>query len=380
MSGSTNRAAGFRRVVGARRHRARGRLAALGIALALVSVLGLTGAAPGAVAHAAPVFTDGHGLTVVQQPRWVDEHERTFTFTVRTGEVPRYSAMRGQVSGEHVIMVTLPEGYDASGETRYPVQYHLHGHPDYPNTATNQQMFEESTAGGVPLISVAPNGSGRGWYANWTDPPEELGQQNWENFHLGQVIPFVDANLHTVANRDGRAISGHSMGGFGAFHYAESRPELFGHVGSFSGGLDLLNQAQRAAVVATTQLPGSGTPTVPPDAIFGSPVWPLDTVWNETSPAQHVEALRGMGVAMYTGNGGDLTDNPPQAIAESVVRDTTLVTRDHLVAAGIEHTLVDYGDGSTWARGCTGKHAQPACLKADMTHYVSLLMQTLTHP
>ncbi|WP_216216836.1 alpha/beta hydrolase [Amycolatopsis aidingensis] len=356
-------------------------LAAFGMVFALVSVLGLTGAAPGAQASVAPpVFTDGHGLTVVKQPWWVDANERTFKFVVRTDEVPRYSAMTGQVSGEHVIMVTLPEGYESAAETRYPVQYHLHGHPDYPDTALNQQMFEGSTAGGVPLITVAPNGSGRGWYTNWVNPPAELGPQNWQNFHLDQVIPFVDANLRTVATREGRAISGHSMGGFGAFHYAESRPELFGYVGSFSGGLDLLNQVQRAAVVGTTQLPGSGTPTVPPDAIFGVPVWPFDTVWNAKSPAQHVGPLRDMGVAMYTGNGGNLADNLPQAVAERVARDTNLVTRDNLVAAGIPHTFVDYGDGSTWADGCNGKHAQPACLMADMRHFVGLLMAGLSHP
>jgi S-formylglutathione hydrolase FrmB len=324
------------------------------------------------------VFTDGHGLTVVSQPTWVDEGERTFVFTVRSGQVPAYSVMQYQVSGEHVVMVTLPEGYNRDSVTRYPVQYHLHGHPDRPDTVANQQMFEESTAG-VPLITVAPNGSGRGWYSNWVNPPAALGPQNWETFHLDQVVPFVDANLRTIPTRNGRAISGHSMGGFGAFHYAEHRPDLFAYVGSFSGGLDLLNQEMRAVVVATTQLPGSGTPTVGMDAIFGPPIWPFDGVWNAQSPAQHVGSLSGMGVAMYTGNGGNLTVDPAAAILENRAWVTNLVTRDYLVAAGIPHTFVDYGDGTGWAEGCTGKHAQPSCLKADMKHFASLLMSTLTH-
>lgn len=349
-------------------------------ALAVAAVLGLPGA--GATASATsgpPVFTDGHGLTVVSRPAWVDEHERTFVFTVRTAQVPAYSVMEGQVSGEHTIMVTLPEGYDQAAATRYPVQYHLHGHPDRPNTVANQRMFEETTVG-VPLITVAPNGSGRGWYTNWLYPPASLGPQNWETFHLDQVIPFVDANLRTIPRRDGRAISGHSMGGFGAFHYAEHRPELFGYVGAFSGGVDLLSQEQRAAVLASTQLPGSGTPTVPVESVFGPPIWPLDGGWNRESPAQHVGSLRGMGVAMYTGNGGDLTVNPVQAVIENRARATNVVTRDHLVAAGIPHTFVDYGDGNGWAEGCTGKHAQLPCLLADMDHFVDLLMGSLTHP
>jgi S-formylglutathione hydrolase FrmB len=350
---------------------------------AFVVVLGLLGLLSGGTsAHAAsapPVFADGHGLTVVSQPKWVDANERTFVFTVRTAQVPAYSVMEGQVSGEHAIMVTLPEGYDRAAATRYPVQYHLHGHPDRPNTVANQRLFEESTVG-VPLITVAPNGSGRGWYTNWVYPPAALGPQNWETFHLDQVIPFVDANLRTIPTRDGRAISGHSMGGFGAFHYAEHRPELFGYVGSFSGGLDLLSQEQRVAVVGSTQLSGSGVPTVAVDAIFGPPVWPFDGVWNRESPAQHVGPLRGMGVAMYTGDGGDLTVDTVLAVLENRARATNLVARDHLVAAGIPHTFVDYGDGGGWAEGCTGKHAQFPCLLADMNHFVGLLMDNLTHP
>lgn len=184
----------------------------------LAAVFGLVCAAPAAAASAPPVFTDAHGLTVVSQPKWVDGGERTFVFTVRTAHVPAYSVMDGQVSGEHVIMVTLPEDYESGA--RYPVQYHLHGHPDRPNTTANQRLFEEPTVG-VPLITVVPNGSGRGWYTNWVNPPAALGPQNWEAFHLDQVIPFIDANLRTIPTRDGRAISGHSMGGFGAFHYAE---------------------------------------------------------------------------------------------------------------------------------------------------------------
>lgn len=346
------------------------------LVVGLAALLGLVGAAPAAVAAGAPpVFADGHGLTVVSQPAWVDGNQRTFVFTVRSTAVPAYSAMAGQHPNEHTIMVTLPDGYDSGA--RYPVQYHLHGHPDRPNTVANQRLFEETTVG-VPLITVAPNGSGRGWYTNWVNPPG--GRQDWETFHLSQVVPFIDQNLRTIPGRDGRAISGHSMGGFGAFHYAEHRPDLFAYVGSFSGGLDLLNQELRAAVVATTQLPGSGTPTVPIDAIFGPPVWPLDGVWNAQSPAQHVGPLRGMGVAMYTGDGGDLLVDPVAAIVENRALATNLVTRDHLVAAGIPHTFVDYGNGAGWAEGCTGKHAQFPCLKADMTHFVSLLMGRLTHP
>ena len=331
-------------------------------------------AAPAAHAGAAPPsLADGFGLTVVSQPQWADGSSRTFTFTVRTAAVPAFTLLPGQVSGDHVVMVTLPADYD--GATRYPVHYTLHGGGDYPNSVVGKDIVERATAD-QPLITVTPNGGGRGWYSNWVNPGA-LGKQDWETFHLNQLIPFIDANLKTVPTKQGRAISGHSMGGFGAFHYAEHRPDLFSYVGSFSGGLDLLSQEMRAAVVGTTHLASYGTPSVAVDAIFGPPIWPFDGVWNAQSPAQHVGPLRGMGIAMYSGNGGDLLVDPIQAGVENRARETAVVTSHHLTVAGIPHQFIDYGDGSGWAPGCTGKHAQAPCLQADMDHFVDFIMTGL---
>ncbi|GHH54066.1 alpha/beta hydrolase [Lentzea cavernae] len=319
---------------------------------------------------APPHLADGFGLTVTNQPRWVDETRRTFVFSVSTNQVPAPTLLPGQEPGRHAVVVTLPEDYGRTSD-RHPVQYYLHGHPDRPDSQWNQRVVEKATAG-TGLITVQPNGSGRGWYSNWVNPGA-AGPQNWETFHLEQVIPFVDANLRTKASRADRAIVGHSMGGFGAFHYAEHRPDLFSHVGSFSGGLDLRNSEVRAAITTTLVNPASGTPTVNADAVFGSPFWPFDGVWNAQSPAHNVGRLRGMGVALYTGNGGDLTVNPVQAVLENRARETALVTAANLRAEGIGFHFSDYGDGSGWAPGCTGKHADEACVQADMNHFVRLV-------
>ncbi|MEU8917005.1 alpha/beta hydrolase-fold protein [Streptomyces nigrescens] len=357
----------------------RGRTAALTGLAALTGTLGVFGPTVPAAQAAAPPphFADGFGLTVVGQPKWADDSRRTFTFKVKTDQVPAYSVLPGQVSGEHTVIVTLPTGYDGAAATRYPVNYTLHGAPEYPDAPRNKAITEQATEG-VPLITVTPNGSGRGWYSNWVNPGG-LGRQNWETFHLDQLIPLVDANLKTVPGKEGRAVSGHSMGGFGAFHYAEHRPELFSYVGSFSGDLDL-NPEIRAAVVGSALMPAYGTPTVAPDAIFGSPVWPLDGVWNEQSPAQHVKALRGMGVAMYAGDGGNLTVDPVLAVAENRVRQTAVTTAANLTAEGIPYRFADYRDGSAWGKGCNGKHSQQACLQADMNDFVKLIMKRFVRP
>ena len=352
------------------------------VATTAALVAGLTAAtlaAPSAFADTDPPrFDDGFGLTVVHQPVWVGDNHRTFVFSVASDQVPNPTLLPGQSAGQHAIMVTLPVGYDNAAATRYPVLYALHGNPDLPNTVTNLQITENATRD-APLITVWPNGAGRSWYANWVNPGP-VGPQNWETFHLNQVIPLIDANLRTVPTRDGRAVVGHSMGGFGALHYAEHRPDLFSYAGSFSGGLDLLNQEVRGAVLETELDASAGAPAVALDAIFGPPVWPFDGVWNAQSPAQHVDALRGMGVALYTGSGGDLTVDPIQAAVENGAEQTARVADANLTAAGIPHRFVDYGDGSGWAAGCTGKHAQPPCLQADLNDFVALIMQRLQHP
>jgi S-formylglutathione hydrolase FrmB len=347
-------------------------------AATLLAVLAAASAltAPVAAAETGPPhFGSGFGLDITQQPAWVDGNHRTFTFAVHSGQVPTPSILPGQIPGQHVVMVTLPVGYDSTAATRYPVLYSLHGNADLPNTQRNLELAESVSA---PLITVQPNG-GRSWYSNWVNPGA-LGPQNWESFHLTQLIPLIDATLRTIPDRTGRAIAGHSMGGFGAVHYAEHRPDLFGYVGSFSGGLDLQNSEQRAVVAETALDPASGTPTTSVDAIFGPPIWPFDGIWNAQSPAQHVSSLRGMGVALYIGNGGDLTVDPLHAVVESRARETNLVTAANLTAEGNPFTFADYGDGSTWAPGCTGKHNQQPCLQADMDHFVGLLMRTLQHP
>ena len=356
------------------------------VLLGLAALMGLFLAPPAQAATvptatAPPRFANGHGLTVVSQPKWADGNHRTFVLTVKTAQVPVHDTMADQVSGEHTVMVTLPTGYDSTANARYPVLYDLHGAPEYPNSVRYQTMAEGATKD-VPLITVTPNGAGRGWYTNWLHPGSR-GRQNWETFHLDQVIPFIDANLKTVPTRQGRAITGHSMGGFGAFHYAEDRPELFSYVGSFSGDLDMEDPVMRAAVVGSGLLPGYGTPLTAPDAVFGPPVRPLDGTWNKVSPAQHVAKLRGMGVAMYAGNGGALTLDPNadiRALAEKAVHKTAVTTAAHLRAAGIPYRFADYGDGSTWAEGCTGKHSQDPCLQADMNDFVRLIMKRLQHP
>jgi S-formylglutathione hydrolase FrmB len=51
----------------------------------------------------------------------------------------------------------------------------------------------------------------------------------------------VDATYRTGASRQGRAIEGFSMGGYGVLHLCLSHPDLFGVVFGLAPSLDEMN-------------------------------------------------------------------------------------------------------------------------------------------
>jgi S-formylglutathione hydrolase FrmB len=329
----------------------------IGVLAATVLALIASAAVP---ASAAPAFEDGHGITVTTE-RQVDARRIDLTLTSTA------------VAGPQNVHVLLPTGYDPA--KRYPVLYLLHGALASSDSWMDDGDAEALTAG-RPLITVVPDGGVKGWYTDWANPRDSA-PQNWETFDTGQLTPFVDDNLSTVASRDGRAIAGLSMGGFGAMHDAFRHPDLFAYAASFSGALDLLNPAVRATIVAEELgvVPDSGPP-VGADAIFGPPI--VGGGWLAGSPAQNVGPLRGMGLAIYTG-GGSLAD-PLSGIIEANVRPTAWAMHRALDGAGIPHYFDDYGDGRTFGPGhCDGNH-DFGCWKNDLIDVLPRILAVVRHP
>ncbi|MCA3839078.1 alpha/beta hydrolase-fold protein, partial [Burkholderia sp.] len=60
----------------------------------------------------------------------------------------------------------------------------------------------------------------------------------YETFIGDEVVSYVDLHFRTIATQHARAITGLSMGGFGALRIALDRPDTFGAVGSISGAVD----------------------------------------------------------------------------------------------------------------------------------------------
>ena len=56
---------------------------------------------------------------------------------------------------------------------------------------------------------------------------------------MQDVVNHVDWNFRTIARREGRAMAGLSMGGYGAITLGLRHPEMFISIGSTSGALEM---------------------------------------------------------------------------------------------------------------------------------------------
>ena len=159
------------------------------------------------------------------------------------------------------FFVLLPDDYDTS-EKRYPVLYLLHGFSQ--NYTVWPMLGVPEAMAGKDLIVVMPD-AGNSWYINWSISEE--GQiNNWEDFIIYDLIPTVDSVYRTIPRRQGRAINGLSMGGYGALTLGLLHFDMFCSIGSQSGALDYARNA-RARI-------GSGVEPKPMD--IDIPISPLD--------------------------------------------------------------------------------------------------------
>jgi endo-1,4-beta-xylanase len=132
--------------------------------------------------------------------------------------------------------IYLPPGYD-SGSLRYPVVYDLHGltGSEYEDPQWVVPSLEAAMKKNVigPVIVVFPDGLMQSYYADSAD-----GKARSETRIVRELIPYVDASYRTVAHRQLRAVTGFSMGGYGAMEFATKFPEVFRAGVAYDAALD----------------------------------------------------------------------------------------------------------------------------------------------
>lgn len=146
--------------------------------------------------------------------------------------------------------IVLPNSY-AKGKTAFPVMYLLHGayghFSDWLKNTPDKELVK-NLADQYNLIIVMPEGETFSFYI---DSPVNAKSQ-FETFITKEVLQKVDNAYRTINNKNGRVITGLSMGGHGALYLSARHPELFCAAGSMSGAVDMgvmLNRDSAAQVI-----------------------------------------------------------------------------------------------------------------------------------
>jgi S-formylglutathione hydrolase FrmB len=190
------------------------------------------------------------------------------------------NTLKSRILGEMVrYCVLLPASYDSGAahhSERYPVLYFLHGLGD-----SEQTLFK---TGGWNLIEdlrrqhkvgdflIATPDAKASFYVNSAD-----GKVRYSDFFLQEFIPYIESTYRVRRERRFRAISGISMGGYGALRFGFAHPDMFSAVSAQSAALmtespQELNAALRSGA-PLGRLLGS---------VFGNPINVVH--WKENDP------------------------------------------------------------------------------------------------
>lgn len=141
------------------------------------------------------------------------------------------SAATGTAVSYHVY---VPEAYMAQPERRFPVVYWLHGSGGgLGGIGKLARRFDEAIKAEKlpPVLVVFVNGLADGMYVDWKD-----GSRPVESMIVKDLVPHIDATFRTIGSREGRALDGFSMGGYGAARLGFKFPEVFRVVSIMGAG------------------------------------------------------------------------------------------------------------------------------------------------
>ena len=163
-----------------------------------------------------------------------------------------YSNVFGEIRNYRIF---LPPGYFDNPQKKYPVIYFLHGWSQR-YFGDGGQKFDEFDKGGDnkgdnianfvsthPVIVVKSDGynrvPGEQYYLRPynIDPVETFRQFP---IYYPELIDYIDTHYRTLADREHRAISGLSMGGFMTFWIGGKYPQLFSGAGNFCGSAEFI--------------------------------------------------------------------------------------------------------------------------------------------
>ena len=252
--------------------------------------------------------------------------------------------------------VYTPPDYEKNAAARYPVLYLQHGGGEDERVwiemgRTNVILDNLLAEGKVkPMIVVmetsympggfgAPAGAGRG-AAPGAGPGRGFGGFGgpgggpYGQLMVNDLIPWVDRNFRTLADKDHRAMAGLSMGGMQTASVTMANLDKFAHIGLFSGG---------AAMGFGPGFPGSKTA---PGAVPAASPAQLDlkTIYSGAmaDPAEFNKRVK----VLFMSFGSEAPLENPEGLKKH---------QEQLIAAGITNSYVYISPGTshewqTWRR------------------------------
>lgn len=140
--------------------------------------------------------------------------------------------------------VYTPPGYDTDLNKNYPVLYLLHGGGEDETGWANQgkvnfildNLIAEGKA--MPMLVVMDKGAATDPTAKPVEGQRPGGLFDFETLEkvfMNEIIPMVEKDFRVIADRDHRAMTGLSLGGFQTFHVTMNNLDKFAYIGGFSG-------------------------------------------------------------------------------------------------------------------------------------------------
>lgn len=152
--------------------------------------------------------------------------------------------LRGNPLGdphERPVLVYLPPGYDESDQA-YPSIYVAMGYTGHLGMWFNRPPFRQPypelldamfAKGDVPpAIVVFVDAWTRYGGSQYLDSP---GTGKYQSYMCDEIVPWIDSQYRTLADRDHRAITGKSSGGYAAMVTPLLRPDVFGALATHAG-------------------------------------------------------------------------------------------------------------------------------------------------
>lgn len=140
-------------------------------------------------------------------------------------------SLQGNLEGNEIdrqVMVVLPPSYKSSPNKRYPVVYYLHGFAidgeNFYNYMHVPEAVAHNAAKGNEFIVVVPSTltkMGGSMYSS------SVTTGDFRAFVAKDLVSYIDSHYRTIANRGGRGLVGHSMGGYGTWVIGMDYPQVF---------------------------------------------------------------------------------------------------------------------------------------------------------